>query len=80
MGKPMIVPEWANWSPTSGAAPGVATSRGLGDDPDVVDWYADWAIANNAILVYFDIDHGDGVLWLDAAPLTKARLAQRFPV
>jgi hypothetical protein len=79
LGKPMAVPEWANWSTTSGAAPGVATSRGLGDEPDVVDWFADWAEANGAILCYFDIDHGDGVLNLNSAPLTKARMAARFP-
>jgi hypothetical protein len=79
LGKPMALPEWANWSATSGASAGQYTSRGLGDEPDVIDWFADWAEANGAIICYFDIDHGDGVLWLNEAPLTKARMEQRFP-
>ena len=79
LGKRMALPEWATWSPTSGASAGQWSSRGLGDEPDVIDWYADWIIANNAIAAYFDIDHGDGVQWLNNVPLCKARMEQRFP-
>jgi hypothetical protein len=80
LGKPMALPEWANWSPTSGAVDGQWTSRGVGDDPGIIDLYADWIVANGAVACYFDIDHGDGVLPLSAAPLSRVRMGERFPV
>lgn len=74
-GKPFGVSEWAN---VATKADGPTTTRGLGDEPKLIDYFMDKIEHFGAeFAVYFNLAGGGVDLTLSTAPNSRARLGER---